>query len=86
MSKSVAKAELSPCHTSKIMGRLWTGFLDRIKAKEGIKDDKWNSGEEAMKKRRQTSKPSLQKLRVEGKIRFSLDTFISLASVIWSYL
>lgn len=45
--------------------------LDRIKAKEGIKEDKWVSGEEAMKKLRITSKTTLQKLRDEGKIRFS---------------
>jgi hypothetical protein len=43
----------------------------RIKEKEGIKEDKWISGEEAMQKLRITSKTTLQKLRDEGKIRFS---------------
>lgn len=45
--------------------------VQRIKEKEGIKEDKWISGEEAMKKLRITSKTTLQKLRDEGKIRFS---------------
>ena len=36
-----------------------------------IKEDKWISGEEAMKLLRITSKTTLQKLRDEGKIRFS---------------
>lgn len=35
------------------------------------KEDKWISGEEAMKLLRITSKTTLQKLRDEGKIRFS---------------
>jgi hypothetical protein len=45
--------------------------VERIKQKNGIKEDKWISGEEAMKKLRITSKTTLQKLRDEGKIRFS---------------
>ena len=45
--------------------------VHRIKEKKGIKEDKWISGEEAMKKLRITSKTTLQKLRDEGKIRFS---------------
>jgi Helix-turn-helix domain len=45
--------------------------VQRIKQKEGIKDDRWISGEEAMKILRITSKTTLQKLRDEGKIRFS---------------
>jgi hypothetical protein len=43
----------------------------RIREKKTISDDKWISGEEAMKKLRITSKTTLQKLRDEGKIRFS---------------
>lgn len=43
----------------------------RIKEKQGIKEDKWISGEEAMQKLRISSKTTLQKLRDEGKIRFS---------------
>ncbi len=45
--------------------------INRVKEKQGIKEDKWISGEEAMKKLRITSKTTLQKLRDEGKIRFS---------------
>lgn len=43
----------------------------RIKEKNGIKEDKWISAEEAMQKLRISSKTTLQKLRDEGKIRFS---------------
>ncbi len=43
----------------------------RIKDKNDIKSDRWISDEEAMKKLRITSKTTLQKLRDEGKIRFS---------------
>jgi len=45
--------------------------VQRIKEKKGLKEDKWISGEEAMQKLRITSKTTLQKLRDEGKIRFS---------------
>ncbi len=43
----------------------------RIKEKQGVKQDKWISGEEAMKILRISSKTTLQKLRDEGKLRFS---------------
>jgi hypothetical protein len=43
----------------------------RIKGKEKSKGDKWISGEEAMQMLRISSKTTLQKLRDEGKIRFS---------------
>lgn len=43
----------------------------RIKDMTGVKEDKWISGEEAMNLLRVTSKTTLQKLRDEGKIRFS---------------
>ncbi|MBK6545810.1 MAG: helix-turn-helix domain-containing protein [Saprospiraceae bacterium] len=43
----------------------------RIKEKESIKEDRWISTEEAMSKLRIKSKTTLQKLRDEGKIRFS---------------
>jgi len=43
----------------------------RIKENPGAKPDKWLSGEETMKMLRITSKTTLQKLRDEGKIRFS---------------
>lgn len=43
----------------------------RIKDTTGVKEDKWISGEEAMNLLRVSSKTTLQKLRDEGKIRFS---------------
>jgi hypothetical protein len=43
----------------------------RIKEKQSITEDKWISAEEAMQKLRISSKTTLQKLRDEGKIRFS---------------
>ncbi len=45
--------------------------VDRIKLILNNKEDKWISGEEAMKKLRITSKTTLQKMRDEGKIRFT---------------
>jgi hypothetical protein len=45
--------------------------VNRIKEKEKITLDKWVSGAEAMKALRITSKTTLQKMRDEGKIRFS---------------
>jgi len=45
--------------------------VQRVKEAQNIKEDKWVSGEEAMQKLRISSKTTLQKLRDEGKIRFS---------------
>ncbi len=45
--------------------------IERIQAKQAGKAEKWISGEEAMKMLRITSKTTLQKLRDEGKVRFS---------------
>jgi hypothetical protein len=45
--------------------------VDRLKEKHDVKEDKWISGEEAMKKLRITSKTTLQKFRDEGRIRFT---------------
>ena len=45
--------------------------FQRLKKDEKAKEDKWVSAEEAMRKLRITSKTTLQKLRDEGKIRFS---------------
>lgn len=45
--------------------------VSRIKEQNNIKGDKWISGEEAMQKLRITSKTTLQKLRDNGKIKFS---------------
>lgn len=43
----------------------------RLLEKNSQKEDKWISADEAMQKLRITSKTTLQKLRDEGKIRFS---------------
>ncbi len=45
--------------------------VEHIKSKFIVHQDKWISGEEAMHKLRITSKTTLQKLRDEGKVRFS---------------
>ena len=45
--------------------------IERLKEKQPTVHSKWISGEEAMKTLRITSKTTLQKLRDEGKIRFS---------------
>lgn len=45
--------------------------VQRIKDTHEIKEDRWISGEEAMKKLRITSKTTLQELRDSGAIRFS---------------
>jgi len=45
--------------------------VERIKEKQHDSSDKWISGDEAMKRLHITSKTTLQKLRDEGKIRFS---------------
>lgn len=45
--------------------------VGRLKEKQNIQVDKWISAEEAMQKLRIKSKTTLQKLRDDGKIRFS---------------
>ncbi len=45
--------------------------IEHIKGKQPGTPEKWISGEEAMSLLRITSKTTLQKLRDEGKIRFS---------------
>lgn len=45
--------------------------VQRIKEKQNIKHDKWISASEAMEKLRIKSKTTLQRLRDEGRIRFS---------------
>lgn len=45
--------------------------VERIKEKNSIKEDKWITGDEVMRKLNISSKTTLQKLRDEGKIRFS---------------
>lgn len=45
--------------------------VDRIKEKEGIKEDKWITLDEAMTLLNVKSKSHMQKLRDEGRIRFT---------------
>lgn len=45
--------------------------LERVGASKQSKSDKWISGDEAMQILRISSKTTLQKLRDEGKVRFS---------------
>ena len=59
------------CLEDEAFYQLIEKVIIRVKEKEGLKEDKWISTEEAMKKLRIASKTTLQKLRDEGKIRFS---------------
>lgn len=45
--------------------------VQRMQAKQGTGEDRWISAAEAMRKLRISSRTTLQKLRDEGKIRFS---------------
>lgn len=45
--------------------------VSRVLEKHGQKKERWISGEEAMRMLRITSKTTLQKMRDEGKIRFT---------------
>lgn len=45
--------------------------VKRIKDEKGINEDKWISTEQAMEKLHIKSKTTLQKLRNEGRIRYS---------------
>ena len=45
--------------------------VERIQQQHSVREDKWISGTEAMRKLRIQSKTTLQKLRDEGQIRFS---------------
>ena len=45
--------------------------IERISLQHSVKEDKWVSGTETMRKLRIQSKTTLQKLRDEGQIRFS---------------
>ena len=59
------------CLEDKAFYTLIEEVVQRIKEKKGIQEDKWISPEEAMHKLRISSKTTLQKMRDEGKIRFS---------------
>lgn len=51
--------------------QLIENVVDRLKEKNNIQKDKWISDDEAMQLLNIKSKTTLQKLRDEGKIRFS---------------
>ena len=59
------------CLHDKAFYALLDEVVERIKEKEGIKEDKWISGDEAMELLNVKSKSTMQKLRDEGRIRFS---------------
>jgi hypothetical protein len=59
------------CLEDEAFYALIESVVRRIKQKEDQNEDKWISTKEAMKKLRISSKTTLQKLRDDGKIRFS---------------
>ncbi len=59
------------CLQDKACYALIDEVVARVKEKQVITQDKWISSEEAMQKLRITSKTTLQKLRDEGRMRFS---------------
>lgn len=59
------------CFEDEAFHALLDRAVQRILEKHSAKEDKWISGEEAMQMLRISSKTTLQKLRDEGKIRYS---------------
>lgn len=59
------------CLEDEAFYQLIEKVVSHIKEKEGIKEDKWLSTDEAMDILKIKSKTTLQKLRDEGRIRFS---------------
>lgn len=59
------------CLQTEAFYELVNEVVTALKEKHGIEHDKWIDGEEAMSMLRIKSKTTLQKLRDEGKIRFS---------------
>lgn len=59
------------CLEDEAFYALFEKVIHQIKQQHGIKTDKWISTQEAMHMLRINSKTTLQKLRDEGKIRFS---------------
>ena len=59
------------CLEDEAFYALVESVVKRIKDQQGIKEDRWISTQEAMIKLRIKSKTTLQKLRDEGKIRYS---------------
>lgn len=58
--------------------------VERINAQKQVTEDRWIAGDEAMRKLRITSKTTLQKLRDEGKIRFSQPEKKIILYDVWS--
>ena len=59
------------CIEDKAFDALMERVIQQIRNAWGLKEDKWISPEEAMRKLRIKSKTTLQKMRDEGLIRFS---------------
>lgn len=59
------------CLEDQAFYKLVETVVKRIKQTEGKKEDKWVSGERVMEMLNIKAKSTLQKLRDEGKIRFS---------------
>jgi hypothetical protein len=59
------------CFESEAFYKLLEQVLQHFKLKEPTPCDKWISGAEAMKMMRIKSKATLQKMRDEGRIRFT---------------
>ncbi|WP_306565419.1 helix-turn-helix domain-containing protein [Flavobacterium lindanitolerans] len=59
------------CLEEKAFYELVEQVVERLKEKNNVVRDKWVSNEEAMRLLNVKSKTTLQKLRDEGKIRFS---------------
>lgn len=59
------------CLEDKAFYTLVDQVVQKLKASHGIQKEKWISDEEAMQLLNIKSKTTLQKLRDEGKIRFS---------------
>jgi len=59
------------CLESEAFYRLFEQVLERFKISQSPPGDKWISGTEAMKMMRIKSKATLQKMRDEGRIRFT---------------
>lgn len=62
------------CLESEAFYTLVKEVVDRIKEEQNINDDKWVPREEAMQLLGIKSKTTLQKLRDEGKVRFTQPT------------
>lgn len=59
------------CLEDRAFFALLDKVITRVREKHEVKEDRWISGSEAMKKLRITSKSTLQKFRDSGVIRYS---------------